>query len=78
MPVRGRNSLDLELLYLALDLFGVDALVYLVHCAYEKVCADLLKFYVVLTEELYFVVLKTRRDGEDERMVEIIFNRFVE
>lgn len=78
LPVRGRDSLDLELLYLALNLFGVDALVYFVHRADEEVRADLLELDVVLAEELDLVVLKTCRNGENEWVVEVVFDGLVE
>ena len=78
MPVRRRNTLDLKLLYLALDLFGVDALIYFVHGADEKVCANLLQLDVILAEELNLIVFEARGNRKDKRVVEVIFDRFVE
>lgn len=78
LPVYGRNALDLELFYLAFNLLGVDTLVDFVHSAYEKVRAHLLELDVVLAEERDFVVFEARRDGENERVVEVVLDGFVE
>ena len=78
LPVRRRDALDLKLFDLALDLFGIDALIYFVHGADEKIRANLLQLNVILAEELNLIVFEARGNRKDERVVEVIFDRFVE